>query len=173
MRVLSMLIYIVGLVLAAIAQRCIKRDLRRAVILAEALALLLVGLFPIPGDHLVALYPLFLISSIQWSFFCGAGGYICSSVFCTNNLKQCTLSLVNYCFERKHMHLSRCFFYGMSLLCYFTGVAIAGFTDRLFHLQSIWACLPPLVVSFGIAAKLRGLEKKPQIETEDVSASTR
>lgn len=95
-RLLGMVIYMLGIAIAVLLPKKIESiKLKRFSILLDMASLLTVGFLPGKTDHFVALYPLFLASSVQLCSFPGADGFTCSSIFSTNNLRQCTSSLWN------------------------------------------------------------------------------
>ena len=144
LRVGALAIYIGGLVSSTIIRKKCKGDLRGAVIGGELIMILLLGILPSPSNHFIALYPFFLISSVQWSFFAGVKNYNCSSIFATNNLRVCVTELTEYFCSGESHHLSKSRFYFYSLFWFFAGVTSAALLAAVFSGRSILIGILPL-----------------------------
>lgn len=104
----------------------------------------------IPGDvnPVLALYPMFFATAVQWLSYTQAAGYNSATIFSTNNLRQCFAGLTEYLYSREEKHLARFLFYGGTLLCFHAGVVYCWFCMKLWGIKSIYACLLPLAVGF-------------------------
>ena len=141
--------YIAGIVFATLAPKILKKpDFRYVSIGTGILACLLLAQLPEEMDPVLALYPMFFATAVQWLAFTGAAGYNRATIFSTNNLRQCFAGLTEYLYSREEKHLARFLFYGGTLLCFHAGVVYCWFCMKLWGIKSIYACLLPLAVGF-------------------------
>ena len=123
----ALLCYIAGIVFATLAPKLLKKwDLRCVSIGIDVLACLLLAQLPESMDPVLALYPMFFATAVQWLAFTSAAGYNSATIFSTNNLRQCFASLTEY------------------LYCWIC--------LRFWGIQSIYACLILLAVPLALMA---------------------
>ncbi|MDN6279254.1 MAG: DUF1275 domain-containing protein, partial [Tetragenococcus koreensis] len=96
LRIVAALLFMGGIISATIMERKTKIDLRYFSISFDLIAAILIGFFPLSMNPVIALYPVFFATAFQWCIFKGAKGYPSATVFCTNNLKQATISIIDY-----------------------------------------------------------------------------
>ncbi len=150
----AMLIYIGGIVFATLAARRAKnKDFRYLSIAIDIAACVILAQIPADADPVLALYPMFFAAAVQWLAFTQASGYSSSTVFSTNNVRQCFAGLTEYICDRDPKHLARFLFFGGTLLCFHAGVVFAWFCMRAWGLKSIYACIP-LALLGGVATLL-------------------
>ena len=113
-------------------------------ILIDAAACLLLAQIPGDADPVLALYPMFFATAVQWLAYTQAAGFNSATIFSTNNLRQCFAGLAEYLYSREEKHLARFRFYGGTLLCFHAGVIYCWFCMKLWGVRSIYACLLPL-----------------------------
>ena len=87
-----------------------KADLHYISIGIDILACLLLAGLPEQMDPVLALYPMFFATAVQWLAFTGAAGYNSATIFSTNNLRQCFASLSEYLYEHKAEQKRKCIF---------------------------------------------------------------
>lgn len=150
----SLLLYMLGLSLTVLIPRYTKWNLQLCSIAIDALALVILAILPSTVEDFIALYPIFFAMAFQWNTFKGADGYISSSIFSTNNLRQFTTSLTEYFCDRDRNHLHKTSFYGGTLLFFHIGVAISYFACRYFGTMGSLAGLLPLGLSLKHRAAL-------------------
>lgn len=143
----SLLLYMLGLSLTILIPRYTKWNLRLCGMAIDALCLTLLAVLPPDLEDFIALYPIFFAMAFQWNTFKGADGYISSSVFSTNNLRQFTTSLTEYFCDRDRNHLHKTSFYGGTLLFFHIGVAISYLACKNLGAISSLAGLLPLGLS--------------------------
>ena len=137
--------YIAGIVFATLTPKMMKKtDFHYISIGIDILACLLLASLPEQMDPVLALYPMFFATAVQWLAFTGAAGYNSATIFSTNNLRQCFASLSEYLYEHKAEQKRKCIFYAGTLLCFHLGVLYCWVCLRFFGVQSIYACLPLL-----------------------------
>lgn len=143
------LCYIFGIVFATLAPKYIKKtDFRYLSIGIDVIACLMLGCIPEGVDPVLALYPMFFATSVQWLAYTQAAGYNSATIFSTNNLRQCFAALAEYLHSHDRQQLKKFQFYGGTLLCFHVGVVYCWFCMKIWGIQSIYACLLPLFGAF-------------------------
>ncbi|MBQ0051390.1 MAG: DUF1275 domain-containing protein [Treponema sp.] len=79
--------------------------------------------FPLDLPATVYLFPTFFCMAFQWSAFGGAYGYVSSTIFSTNNLKQLTSALTEAYCNGKAEFVLKAKFFGATLVGFHLGVA--------------------------------------------------
>ncbi len=139
------LCYIGGIVFATLIPKFLKKwDVRYLSILIDAAACVLLAQIPGDADPVLALYPMFFATAVQWLAYTQAADFNSATIFSTNNLRQCFAGLAEYLYSREEKHLARFRFYGGTLLCFHAGVIYCWFCMKLWGVRSIYACLLPL-----------------------------
>lgn len=139
--------YIAGIVFAVLWRRrgrmALLRRLSVAVDLAACAAL---AWIPAETDPVLALYPMFFATAVQWVAYSQAAGYNCATIFSTNNLRQFTEGATEYLCSRDAEALRKLRFYGGTLVCFHLGVAWGWWCTGFWGIGGIWGCLPLLAV---------------------------
>lgn len=152
LRIIAALLFMAGMIFATVLDNRTTWDLRYLAVVLDLVAAVLIGFFPLTMDPVVALYPVFFATAFQWCVFKGAKGYVSATIFCTNNLKQTTVSAVEYLLlprddpERKEK-LEKFKFFGGTFFSFYAGVASGYLLWRLFGVHSIWFSAFPLFVN--------------------------
>ena len=144
---LSMITYMAGMSFHTIIKRFSKIDVRALALVFDAVAVVFAGLMCTIQNDYIALLPIIFVTSFQWCSFRTAGGYISSTIFSTNNLRQATTSLVSYAIDKKREDIERAKFYWITLLSFHIGVAAACAGTMFFGVHSIWFCFAPVAIS--------------------------
>ncbi len=145
--------YVAGIVFASLGRRfCRRVDFRLCALLVDGGACLLLAWIPEEADPVLALYPMFFATAVQWVAYSQAAGFNCATIFSTNNLRQCTEGLVDYCCTRGEASLKKFRFYGGTLLCFHVGAVYGWKCLHFWGVRSIYLCLP--LVAVGLAATL-------------------
>jgi uncharacterized membrane protein YoaK (UPF0700 family) len=143
----SLLIYAVGIALTVVLPKRTKWDMRYVSLVIDGMSIILIGLMPGWVDDFAAMYPIFFAAAFQWNVFPGADGYVSATIFSTNNVRQLTLSLTHYGYDREKKHLHKAGFYAGTLLAFHIGVAIAYIATRLYGTRGGFAGFLPLAVA--------------------------
>lgn len=114
-------VYAVGLFLASILPLRAKSDLRAWAICLDGAAAVLMCTVP-DGQEYGIFFSLFAMA-FQWSVFSGPRGYPCSTIFCSNNLRQFLDAWVQVHYNGDALQIPRMRLYGWTLLAFYTGVA--------------------------------------------------
>ena len=142
LRLIALLLFILGNISGAL----IKQRFGRFVLKIYTFAVLILGFItvsfiPEDTDAVLALLPIFFMSSVQWFTFTGTRKYNCSTIFSTNNLKQMVLGYTYYHLTGKEEDREKGRFYLFSLTFFHIGAVLA-----------VLACL-----KFGIRAGYFGI----------------
>lgn len=149
-------LYMAGVTLVVIWQKITKISVHYLAVVVDAFAFIMLGFFPKDMDIIVSLYPIFFAAAVQWTSFSGVYGYNCSTIFSTNNLKQFTMSGVEYIcsHDKKFSHKAK--FYGSVLITYHFGVACEFFVNQVFGIKSSWFGLVAVAIAFVMVAVEQG-----------------
>lgn len=150
-------LYSSSIVLAHLAEKKLPSGNIRLCLAAESLCILLAGFLPISVHPLVALYPIFAMSALQWQTFTCPETYNSSTIFSTNNLKQALLSWTDYRLERNPSQTARAVFFTMTLAFFHAGVLLGWFAVQAFGTRAIWTALLPLL---WVRSTLSGLKSR-------------
>lgn len=152
----ALAIYIGGIVIVSAMSHLTTKDKRMFAILVDAAVILIQGFIPQDVDNMLATYLIFFATAVQWSSFAGIKGYVISTIFCTNNLRQFVTAALDYGFTKDPNMAVKREVYGFTLLFFHIGVLVAGFLGVIGGLKSIWFALPLT----GAALILLLMEKK-------------
>ena len=108
--------YIAGIVFAVLLRRYGRRPQAQILsISVDFAACLLLAWIPAETDPILALYPMFFATAVQWVSFSQAAGYNCATIFSTNNLRQFTEGVTEFLCTREAEQLRKLKFYGETL----------------------------------------------------------
>lgn len=147
LRVIAALLYMSGIALTVYVSKKLHGNLHILSLCVNAAAIVLLGLFPEDMNVVVGLFPIFFAMAVQWNSFPGAYGYVSSTIFSTNNLRQVAMALSEYTITRDQKQLHKAKFFAGTLLCFHIGVAVSIVTHHFFGIHSVWLCYIPLALS--------------------------
>jgi uncharacterized membrane protein YoaK (UPF0700 family) len=156
----SLLIYIITLIIAFLLPKYVKADMRCICIIAEVIGVLFTGFLPAKMNPIVALYPIFAMTGLQWGTFSGAKGYASSTIFSTNNLRQTVYSFTEYCRTKKSADLQKFKFFMLTLIFYHSGVVIGFISVVNWHVTGIWMCIAPLITAFTLLTAATAAQRR-------------
>lgn len=145
--------YVVGVMAAVLLREKFHRDTARISPLLSAVCAFWLGLLPFGLHPAIYLYPIFLAMSFQWTAFTGARGYVSSTIFSTNNVKQASIGLARYISDGQRRHLRRTGFFCLTLITFHVGAAIGALSVHILPRFAAWLALPLIALSY--AAVLR------------------
>lgn len=138
--------YIAGIVFAVLFRRSGNMArLRWGSMGIDLAACLLLARIPAETDPILALYPMFFATAVQWVAYSQAAGFNCATIFSTNNLRQLTEGVTEYLCSREPEQLRKLKFYGGALLCFHLGAAWGWWCVKRWGIPGIYGCLPLLV----------------------------
>ncbi len=141
-RVLGVLLYILATALVVILNHHCMAWTKTIGVLINMMAVIVLALLPREIPVVIGLYPIFFAMAFQWSAFPGAYGYVSSSIFSTNNVKQTTISFTEYLYTKDKKQLHRALFFLGSLLCFHVGVVVAYFGVKYLETKASLVLLP-------------------------------
>lgn len=94
----------------------------------------------------VYFYPTFLAMAFQWSAFSGSYGFICSTIFSTNNLKQFVSSIAEVTVNRKKEFKLKAAFFGLTLIAFHLGVCASFLLWKYLGFVSFVFVIVPAVI---------------------------
>lgn len=157
LRGLTLGMFILGIVLAAILPDRLGKKRWQTICLAVEAVLTLVVIF-LPGiNFLIHLAPLFLLAALQYHTFNHCEGLAVATVFCSNNIRQSTLGMVEWVRSKDKAALHRFKIFGLAVLAYSIG---AVYCAAFFPLMGQLVLLPALCI-YLIICPVVGLEKYP------------
>ena len=149
--------YIAGIVFAVLLRRAGKAaPLRWAAVFIDLAACLALARIPAETDPILALYPMFFATAVQWVAYSQAAGYNCATIFSTNNLRQFTEGVTEYLCGRDPEQLRKLRFYGGTLVCFHLGAAWGWWCVRRWGIPGIYGCLPLLAPPVGSLVPQKG-----------------
>lgn len=158
----AFLIYAFSLALTVLLPKFTKVKLRFASCVLTALCAVILAFVPEGAEHEIALYPIFFSMAFQWNAFISAEGYVSSTIFSTNNLKQAVTSLTEYICSKKTENLHKAKFYFLTLLFYHLGVLLCAAGYVLFAAKGIWLVFLPLAILSALVIKYDGIYKETE-----------
>ena len=150
-RIIALIIYVASVSLTVILSHKIsKMSQKRLSILIDGAVLLIIGFYPAEMNPFVALFPIFFASAFQWCSFKGADGFASSSIFCTNNLRQCVTGFTEYFCSQDKEALLRGVYFGKVLLSFYGGVAVSFLACQVLALKGSWIGIIPTATAFAL-----------------------
>ena len=161
-RVGGTLLYMAAIALTVYLPPRIRCDLRLISVALDAAAAVVVGCFPEDIAPVLGLYPLFFAMAFQWNSFSGADGFVSSSIFSTNNLRQFTMAMTEVWGNHDPTHLPKAAFFGKTLLSFHFGVAASFLLWQAFGFRSAWFALLPCALAFFLVSADIQQQKRAQ-----------
>ena len=164
----ALLCYIVGVISAVLLRKKYNRDTGRISPIITAVCAILLDFLPSGLSPMVYLYPIFFAMSFQWTAFTGACGFNSATIFSTNNVKQASVGFAEYLCDGDRSHLRRTVFFGLTLLSFHLGAALAFGAIKWSPIHPTWFALPLLLLSY---ASVVYEERVAEAATVDVAAA--
>jgi uncharacterized membrane protein YoaK (UPF0700 family) len=156
----GMLLYMAGIALTICIVRRSSVDLRLVSLLVDGTAAAISGFFPEDIPPILGLYPMFFAMAFQWNSFSFGDGFPSSTIFSTNNLRQFTISVTEFCLTHDGEHLKRLRLYGGTMLSFHSGVAVSYLIWKRFAGRTSWFCLLPIALAlFMLSIDHRQMKK--------------
>lgn len=143
----AMITYMAGNAFCVLYRKFIGKNLRTISLAIDFAAITAVGVITEFTDISFSLLPILFAMPIQWNAFNDDGGYVSSTIFSTNNLRQATMSLVQYFTDKDRAQLDKAKFFWTTLLCFHISVAIVCAASIFFGIHSIWFGFIPTVLA--------------------------
>lgn len=145
LRVIGIAVYFSGFAVSVLVKNYTKMNIKLLCLAIDAAAMVTLAVMPDNLELIIYLYPMFFAMSFQWTVFAGAEGYGSSTIFSTNNLRQFSTSLVEYICNKESEKIKKARFYGLTLISFHIGVAVACVVSLLLGTKSTLVALAFLV----------------------------
>ena len=130
-----------------ISDRFIKLETKTVSLIASAVALLIIGIFPNISNNYLAILPILFVTPVLWNSFRTAGSYVTSPIFSTNNLRVATVSTFTGIIDNDKDMKKKAKFYWLTLASYHIGVVLACVPSVFIGVNSIWFGFVSIVLS--------------------------
>lgn len=159
-RIGALVLYAAAIALTVWLPERFGLDLKMPSILIDGAVILMLGFFPEDMNPVLGLYPVFFAMAFQWCSFRGACGYVSSTTFSTNNLRQFTTATTQFLIFKEKEYLQKARFFGITLLAFHAGAAVSYALWSLWRIHSVWCCLIPLTGALMLAFTVNCPEKE-------------
>ena len=157
---LGAIIYLIPIFSVTLLKRRTNLDVRLMALAADAMTAALIPFLPEKMPATVAMYPTFFAMSFQWSSFSGAYGFTSSTIFSTNNLKQCFSALTEIVFNKDKGFCLKAKFFGLTLISFHIGVASCFILWKQIGNYSFLFALLPIIAATFFVVRFSPLKKK-------------
>lgn len=146
----SILAYIVGILISAVLREFVKSPYRHcAVTLAEILALCAIACIPESAPHIATYASVSLLCAVQYNIFTECHETALATTFCTNNLRQLTLSLYTGIRKNDRAMLKKGGIYAVMLLSFAAGAVFGALSVSAIPANfSVFMCAAVLIPVF-------------------------
>ncbi len=150
----DLLLHLIGVLFYAIAvfivtvmvPRTGAKIVKSAALAVDVCAAFAMWLLPQNLPATIYFYPTFFAMAFQWSAFPGAYGFICSTIFSTNNLKQFVSSIAEVYVNGKKEFKLKAAFFGATLVTFHLGVCASYLLWKAFGFVSFVFVIAAVVV---------------------------
>ncbi len=151
----SVAVFALAVAIATLIPARTSWNVRKVCLYIEIPVCILLAFFPADMNGMLSLYPVFFVTAFQWTSFTGACGYVCSTIFSTNNLKQTVSSFCLYWNSGDPNYKEKGTIFGLTLLAFHTGIAISYAASKWLGmgLKSSILCVIPLAIVYVLVEK--------------------
>ncbi len=142
----AILVFLFSLALTHILQLKNRRTAEITCLLSQTVCILLSAAIPESTHGVLALYPIFFLTGMQWGTFTGAEGFNCSTIFCSNNSKQALFGWIDFCLTGKHESFRQGLFYTTTLVFFYSAAVLSIFASDRYGAHAILIELLPLLL---------------------------
>lgn len=148
LRIGAALIFGFAMVLCTMLKTRTKLPMQKVTLIIEAIGMILTVFIPMETEPILALYPIFFLSSFQWGTFSGVKEYGCATIFSTNNFRQCVTAWAEYTLTHQEKDRRKGSFYGMTILSFLIGGYLGTVSTEYFAAYGLLLGLLPLSFAF-------------------------
>lgn len=152
LRLGGMGLYVFATVICVVLRKKTSCNMEKYAIAVDAAGLAALSLFPVNINPIIGILPIFFMMSTQLSVFHGIGDYSSSTIFSTNNLRQCITALSEYIINKEKPQKDKSIFFGNSLLWYHLGVIFGFFACKFCSIYGSLLCIPVVTIAFIFAS---------------------
>lgn len=173
LRIIAALLYFLGFAAAVVIPKKLRLHSDVISIVVDILAFITLMFLPKNANFLISLYPIFFATAFQWTAFEYIEGYSCSTIFSSNNYRQFTTSLVEYAIDKDKSRLTKTRVFGLTLLYFHIGVALACISAIHFGRLSAFIGILVLLPTIFLLIKKRIIRlKNIKAQTNDAKRDT-
>ena len=165
LRLCGMGLYVFAIIISTVLRKKTSCNMEKYAIAVDAAGLMALSLFPVSINPIIGILPIFFMMSTQWSVFHGLGEYNSSTIFSTNNIRQCVTALSEYIIDKNSQQKDKSMFFGNSLLWYHIGVIFGFFACKFCSIYGSLLCIPVVIVAFIFASFDNAHEQKCKCAT--------
>lgn len=174
--VIASLTYMSAIVIFTVLNHLTKLNMKILSLTITSISVIIVWSISFVQNDYIAMLPLFFAMPFQWNAFNNDAGYVCSTIFSTNNIRVTVVSFTNYFLNKDKAQLKKGLYFLKTLIGYHIGVIIACISHNFFGLNSIWFAFIPITVSFIchmclFDSKFFSLNTKKQSKTHCINAN--
>lgn len=169
LRITAALLYLLGFGAAVVIPKKLRLHSDAISIIIDALAFITLAFLPRGTPFIISLYPIFFATAFQWTAFEYIDGYSCSTIFSSNNYRQFMTSLIEYIIDKDKTRMTKIRVFGLTLLYFHIGVAIACLSAVLFgRLSALVGILVLIPTAYLIIKKriirLKNIKSKQNVQ---------
>ncbi len=169
----SLFSYMAGNSFCVLFKKFTNKDMRASSLIMDVFVVAAVGILVHFTSISFVLLPILFVMPVQWNAFNDDAGYISSTIFSTNNLRQATMSLVSYLTDKDKAQLKKTKFFWLTILSFHIGVAMVCAASLYLGTSSIWFGFIPAFAAVAaycnqknifsiLRMRLRRLRKNPK-----------
>lgn len=155
LRIIAALLYLLGFAAAVVIPKKLRVHSDEISIIIDIIAFIILAFLPENAHLLVSLYPIFFATAFQWTAFEYIDGYSSSTIFSSNNYRQFATALIEYIIDKDRSRLTKVRVFGLTLLYFHIGVALACFAAIFIGRFSAFIGIAALIPSIYLLIKKR------------------
>ncbi len=160
LRITAALLYLLGFGAAVVIPKKLRLHSDMISIIIDIIAFIILAIMPKNAHFLISLYPIFFATAFQWTAFEYIDGYSSSTIFSSNNYRQFITSLIEYIIDKDKSRITKIKVFGLTLLYFHIGVAIACISALLIGRLSALVGIIALIPSVYLIIKKRIIRLK-------------
>lgn len=168
LRLLGLALYVSAIIICVILKNKTNINVRAYSIVIDFIGLVILAFIPLNINPIIGLLPAFFIMATQWTVFHGVGEYNSSTIFSTNNLKQCTIAFTKYRLNKEKEMLDKGKFFGNSLIWYHIGAIVGGLSGVFLSVKGSIVCIPIVFLAFGVNMNLSTIKKNKKVAPANI-----
>lgn len=160
LRIIAALLYFLGFGAAVVIPKKLRLHSDAISLIIDFFAFIVLLFLPKNVNLIISLYPIFFATAFQWTAFEYIEGYSCSTIFSSNNYRQFSTSLIEYIIDKDKSRMTKIRVFGLTLLYFHIGVALACFASLFFGRLSAVVGIAALLPSAYLLIKKRLIRLK-------------
>ena len=175
----SLLAYIAGILLSAAVPSRFKRvNWPLAVTAGEIAVLLAIAFIPASAENWYTYVTVAFVCAVQYNTFTKLSGVALATTFCTNNLRQTVMHLMQGISQKDRSEYKKSAIYAFIIVCFAAGAAVGVLSAQVLSNYCIFVCaallLPVLALfvadsAISVRLRARGAKVDVQLSIDDVN----